>query len=67
MTRQAYNNARTLIRQNGYYAVRWLRMSEASTMLVLKNQRDDFLALKAEADRIQNWKKSCGLVNPFGL
>jgi hypothetical protein len=47
MTKQAYHAARTLIRANGYFAVRWLRMSEASIMLRLKNQKPDPLQEKA--------------------
>ena len=50
MSKQAYLKARSLIRANGYYAVRWLRMSEASIMLQLKNQKADALAEKAAAD-----------------
>lgn len=46
MNRQEYRKARRLVRDNGYYAVRWLRMSHASIMLVLKNQADDPLAYK---------------------
>jgi len=46
MTKAQYLKARSTIRANGYFALRWLRMSEASTMLVLKNQRSDRLAEK---------------------
>ena len=46
MTKAQYRKARSIIRANGYFALRWLRMSEASTMLVLKNQRSDKLAEK---------------------
>ena len=46
MTKQEYRKARRLIRDNGYYAVRWLRMRHASVMLVLKNQAPDPLASK---------------------
>ena len=44
MSKAQYIKARKLIRENGYFAVRWLRMSEASIMLRLKNQRPDPLA-----------------------
>ena len=43
MNREQYQYARRLIRANGYYALRWLRMSHASIMLQLKNQREDQL------------------------
>ena len=44
MSKQAYRKARRLIRDNGYYAVRWLRMGEASVMLRLRYQKDDVIA-----------------------
>lgn len=44
MNREQYQYARRLIRANGYYALRWLRMSHASIMLQLKNQGRDKLA-----------------------
>lgn len=47
MSKQEYRKARTLIRENGYYALRWLRMRHASIMLQLKNQKDDPLVEKA--------------------
>jgi len=50
MSKQAYRKARKLIRANGYYALRWLRMSEASTMLQLKNQREDQLSIRTAMD-----------------
>lgn len=50
MNKQAYRQARRLIRDNGYFAVRWLKMSQASLMLQLKNQREDRLAEKAAVD-----------------
>lgn len=48
MTKQAYRNARRLIRDNGYYALRWMRMSEASIMLRLREQGSDPLAERAD-------------------
>jgi hypothetical protein len=51
MNRTAYLYARALIRANGYFALRWIRMSEASIMLQLKNQKADKLAEKlSDAD-----------------
>lgn len=47
MSKQAYRKARSLIRANGNYALRWLRMSEASIILQLQNQKPDPLAEKA--------------------
>jgi hypothetical protein len=47
MSKQAYLKARSLIRANGYFALRWIRMSEASIMLQLKNQKADPLEEKA--------------------
>lgn len=47
MNRQAYRQARRLIRDNGMFAVRWLRMSHASIMLRLANQKADPLQEKA--------------------
>ncbi len=47
MTKQQYLAARALIRANGNYALRWLRMSHASIMLQLQNQKQDVLAEKA--------------------
>lgn len=46
MSRTRYQHARRLIRDNGYFALRWLRMSEASVMLQLRYQLPDLLALK---------------------
>lgn len=50
MTKQQYREARALIRANGNYALRWLRMSHASIMLRLQNQKTDPLAEKAAVD-----------------
>ena len=47
MSKQAYRKARRLIRDNGYFALRWLRMSEASIMMQLRYQKPDALADKA--------------------
>lgn len=49
MSKQAYTKARELIRGNGYFALRWMRMSEASIMLQLKNQKTDALAERARS------------------
>lgn len=46
MSKQAYLKARQLVRDNGYYALRWLRMGEASIMLQLRYQKNDALAEK---------------------
>lgn len=46
MTKADYFKARRLIRDNGYFALKWLRMREASVMLQLRYQRVDQLALK---------------------
>jgi hypothetical protein len=46
MNKTAYLYARALIRANGMFAVRRLRMSEASVMLRLANQKADKLADK---------------------
>ena len=46
MNKQAYRAARATIRANGMFALRWLRMSEASIMLRLANQKPDALADK---------------------
>lgn len=47
MTKQQYRQARRLIRDNGMYALRWIRMSHASIMLKLANQKEDPLQEKA--------------------
>jgi hypothetical protein len=46
MNRTAYRAARALVRANGMFAVRWMRMSHASIMLRLHNQKPDPLADK---------------------
>lgn len=48
MSKARYQHARRLIRANGYFALRWLRMSEASVMLQLRYQHPDPLALKGK-------------------
>ena len=60
MSKQAYRKARRLIRDNGYYAVRWLRMSEASIMLRLKNQKEDALQQRSEDARIMDMAHAYG-------
>jgi hypothetical protein len=45
MSKQQYCIARKLVRANGMYAVRWLRMSEASIMMQLAYAKPDTLAL----------------------
>lgn len=52
MNKQQYLKARALIRGNGMFALRWMRMSHASVMLVLANQKPDQLAWKQEDERI---------------
>jgi len=52
MSKQEYRKARRLIRENGYYALRWIRMSQASVMLKLKLQKADPLQEKIEDKRI---------------
>ena len=52
MNKQQYRQARALIRANGMFALRWMRMSHASIMLVLANQKADPLAWKLEDARI---------------
>lgn len=52
MSKQAYLKARKLIRENGYFALRWMRMSEASIMMQLRYQREDALALRITDDSI---------------
>ena len=52
MNKAAYRAARAMIRANGMFALRWLRMSEASIMLQLANQKPDPLAWKLEDQRI---------------
>ena len=52
MTKQQYRQARRMIRDNGMFAVRWLRMSHASIMLTLANQKRDPLADRVEDRRI---------------
>lgn len=47
MNKQAYRKARATIRANGYFALRWLRMSEASVMLRLREQAPDLLSVRA--------------------
>lgn len=47
MNKQTYRKARTTIRANGYFALRWLRMSEASVMLRLREQAPDLLSVRA--------------------
>jgi hypothetical protein len=44
MNKAAYRAARALIRANGYYALRWIPMSQASVMLRLRYQKRDVLA-----------------------
>ena len=46
MTKADYMRARRLIRDNGYFALKWLRMREASVMMQLRYQRADPLTLK---------------------
>lgn len=60
MNKTAYLYARGLIRANGYFAVRWLRMSEASIMLQLKNQRADKLAKRITDADIMRMAESMG-------
>jgi hypothetical protein len=43
MSKQAYRKARRLIRDNGYFALRWIPMSHASIMLRLRYQKEDTL------------------------
>ena len=45
MSKQQYRIARKLIRGNGTYALRWLRMSEASAMMQLAYAKPDTLAM----------------------
>ncbi len=52
MNKQQYRQARALIRANGMFALRWMRMSHASVMLVLANQKADKLADKLDDARI---------------
>lgn len=47
MNKQTYRKARATIRANGYFALRWLRMSEASVMLRLREQAPDLLSVRA--------------------
>jgi hypothetical protein len=60
MNRTAYYYARALIRANGYFALRWLRMSEASIMLQLKNQKADKLADKVTDADVMRMAKARG-------
>ena len=52
MTKAQYTKARRTVRDNGMFALRWLRMSEASVLLQLANQKPDPLAQKVEDKRI---------------
>lgn len=47
MSKQEYRQARSLVRANGNFALRWIRMRHASLMLKLQNQKEDPLAEKA--------------------
>ena len=60
MNRTAYLYARALIRANGLSALRWLRMSEASIMLQLNNQREDKLADKLTDADVMRMAKAQG-------
>ena len=51
MTKQEYRHARRMIRDNGNYALRWLRMSHASIMLQLEGIKDALDPLEH-----QNWR-----------
>ena len=51
MTKQEYRQARRLIRANGNYALRWLRMSHASIMLHLQAIND-----ACDPYEHQNWR-----------
>ena len=50
MTKQEYRQARRTLRDNGNYALRWLRMAHASEMMRLQaiQARDDFLKIMQE-------------------
>lgn len=49
MNRKEYRKARQLIRENGYYALRWMNQSTAETMVTLRdiNNQSDHLAERA--------------------
>ena len=51
MTKQEYRAARKLLRENGNYALRWMRMSHASIMLQL-----EALAKKPDPYLYDNWR-----------
>jgi len=61
MNKTAYRAARALIRANGMFALRWLRMSEASIMLQLANQKPDLLAWKLDDKHIMQKAAAYGL------
>ena len=53
MTRADYRKARALIRTNGLYALRWLTVEHAPTMLRIVRPAADTLAQRADAARTE--------------
>ena len=48
VTRRTYRNARRLVRENGYYALRWLSARTAEVLTRMREQQADPLAEKAQ-------------------
>jgi len=64
MNKEQYRKARTLVRANGLYALRWLTVEHAACMLRVTRPASDWLVVRGQMARVE---KAYGTPNPSAM